>query len=121
VIGEFILQMSGNLVRTLLNFYVRYQVIFNLIIFAYGLIIVIGNYNLKKITVMILKESGSDSLNKENIDEIFKKDINWNNIIGQIKIPIISSETIFWINTLNKNNIIQVIKKKVQNKTINHI
>jgi hypothetical protein len=121
MIGEFFIQMSGNLVRSILNFYLKYQVIFNLIIFVYGIIIIIGNYNLKKITLMILKESGEDSFNKENINEILEKEINWNSIVSQIKIPIISSEKIFWIKALNKNNIIKVIKKRVMNKTINHI
>ncbi len=117
MISYFFLSVLGKPANYLINFYLKNQIYFNLLLLLYGIILAVAYYNLKNIEKSISKElygkySNFDlsTLELENID------IDWEKVLASSMFPFITTSIFFTLYRVNKKNVIKVLKKKYRYK-----
>ncbi len=117
MIASFFLSVLGKPANYLINFYLKYQVFFNLLLLFYGIILAIAYYNLKNIEKLIAKElyGRYPNVDLSNI-ELEKIDIDWEKVLAGSLFPFITTSVFFTLYRVNKRNVIKVLKKKLMYK-----
>ena len=62
MIAEIFRSLSGSLARTIVDFYLTHQIVLNLIVACYGIILLLGHRNVKRIETALLSRYRSASL-----------------------------------------------------------
>jgi hypothetical protein len=109
--AELFLAMSGSLAQQIVAFYLSHQLLFNLVVVAYGVVLIVGHRNIKTLEHLLLERYGST--NWEDILTRFAGDeAIMEGTVPLVRPPFIASPYFFSLHPVRKCYIIDVIGKK---------
>ncbi len=109
--AELFLAMSGTLARQVVDFYLKHQLLLNLIVVSYGIILIVGHRNIKKVEKMLLQRY--ESTDWEEVLAMFAGDEGiMAQVLPSVRPPFIASPYFFSLYPVRKRYIIDVIGKK---------
>ena len=113
MIAYLYLSLLGKPANYLINLYMKNQVVFNIILVIYGVILVVAYYNLKRMEWYVTKEmSQKYSITDFKNVNLEDYDINWNLVLSRSRFPFITTSIFFTLYRVNKKNVIRVLQKK---------
>lgn len=109
--AELFLAMSGSLAQKAVEFYLNHQLLLNLIVVAYGIVLIVGHRNVKTIENLLLQRYGHKEWDETLT--IFAEDREiMEQITPAVTPPFMASPYFFSLYRVRRGNIISVIGKK---------
>lgn len=103
----------GRYAYGVIDWYIEHQLVLNLVVVAYGIIVAVAHVNLKRIEQLLTERAGSDDVPKAA--SAFAKgelDLEMSEVREAAILPFIASPFFFGVHRMNPTTIEMVIRKK---------
>lgn len=108
--AELFLSMSGPLARQIVDFYLAHQVLLNLLVVTYGVVLIVGHRNTRVIERTLHGKYGGEDW--AEILRQFARDAGAEReLASRVRLAFIASPYFFALHRIRKKTIIQVVGK----------